>query len=164
MCQHFEDTHRSYSPSISGKRKEHQRYFCQVGWSFYYPCPSPADAPASIRPWLALANPLYSPFPGHFSSLSSCHVHSSSHSKSFGESIRYSIFEKTVKFGKNVPVQEKIFNKNFVKIYFSRIAISSKSCYDWQNHTCWYAAGQPLPAHRMVNSNRLMPGKERVRL
>ena len=27
-----------------------------------------------------------------------------------------------------------------------------------------YAAGQPLPAHRMVNSNRLMPGKERVRL
>ncbi|MFR3966227.1 MAG: hypothetical protein ACLTYD_08240 [Oscillospiraceae bacterium] len=27
-----------------------------------------------------------------------------------------------------------------------------------------YAAGQPLPAHRMVNSNRLMPEKERVRL
>lgn len=27
-----------------------------------------------------------------------------------------------------------------------------------------YAAGQPLPAHRMVNSNRLTPGKERVRL
>lgn len=91
------------SPSISGKRKERQRYFCQVGWSFYYPCPSPADAPASIRPWLALTNPLYSPFPGHFSFLSSCHAHSSSCSKSFGESIRYSIFEKTVKFGKNAP-------------------------------------------------------------
>ena len=103
MCQHFENTHRSYSPSISGKRKEHQRYFYQVGWSFYYPCPSPADAPASIRPWLALTNPLYSPFPGHFSSLSSCHVHSSSCSKSFGEPIRYSIFEETVKFGKNAP-------------------------------------------------------------
>ena len=96
-------THRSYSPSISGKRKEHQRYFCQVGWSFYYPCPSPADAPASIRPWLALTNPLYSPFPGHFSFLSSCHAHSSSCSKSFGEPIRYSIFEETVKFGKNTP-------------------------------------------------------------
>ena len=136
MCQHFENTHRRYSPSISGKRKEHQRYFCQVGWSFYYPCPSPADAPASIRPWLALANPLYSPFPGHFSALSSCHVHSSLCSKSFGESIRYSIFEKTVKFGKNIPAQEKIFNENFARIYFSRIAISSKSCYDWQNHTC----------------------------
>ena len=68
-----------------------------------YALPRLADAPASIRPWLALANPLYSPFPGHFSSLSSCHVHSSSHSKSFGESIRYSIFEKTVKFGKNSP-------------------------------------------------------------
>jgi hypothetical protein len=27
-----------------------------------------------------------------------------------------------------------------------------------------YAAGQPLPAHRMVNSNRLTPGKERVSL
>ncbi|MFQ9445129.1 MAG: hypothetical protein ACLR01_10380 [Vescimonas sp.] len=27
-----------------------------------------------------------------------------------------------------------------------------------------YAAGQPLPAHRMVNSNRLTPEKERVRL
>ena len=115
MCQHFENTHRRYSPSISGKRKEHQRYFCQVGWSFYYPCPSPADAPASIRPWLALANPLYSPFPGHFSALSSCHVHSSLCSKSFGESIRYSIFEKTVKFGKNIPAQEKIFNENFWK-------------------------------------------------
>ena len=136
MCQHFENTHRRYSPSISGKRKEHQRYFCQVGWSFYYPCPSPADAPASIRPWLALANPLYSPFPGHFSALSSCHVHSSLCSKSFGESIRYSIFEKTVKFGKKIPAQEKIFNENFARIYFSRIAISSKSCYDWQNHTC----------------------------
>lgn len=67
------------------------------------PCPSPADAPASIRPWLALTNPLYSPFPGHFSSLSSCHAHSSSCSKSFGEPIRYSIFEETVKFGKNAP-------------------------------------------------------------
>lgn len=69
----------------------------------FYPCPSPADAPASIRPWLALTNPLYSPFPGHFSPLSSCHAHSSSCSKSFGESIRYSIFEETVKFGKNAP-------------------------------------------------------------
>lgn len=59
--------------------------------------------PASIRPWLALTNPLYGPFPGHFSSLSSCHAHSSSCSKSFGEPIRYSIFEETVKFGKNAP-------------------------------------------------------------
>lgn len=136
MCQHFENAHRRYSPSISGKRKEHQRYFCQVGWSFYYPCPSPADAPASIRPWLALTNPLYSPFPEHFSSLSTYHAHSSSCSKSFSESIRHSIFEETVKSGKNMPAQEKNFNENFARIYFLRIAITSKSCYDKRNHTC----------------------------
>ena len=88
---------------IARQAERAYRHFCQVGWSFYYPCPSPADAPASIHPWLALTNPLYSPFPGHSSSLSSCHIHSSSCSKSFGELIRYSIFEETVKFGKNAP-------------------------------------------------------------
>ena len=132
MCQHFENTHRSYIPasgkSINGISAKSAGAFTTLSVS--------GRRPASIRPRLALTNPLYSPFPGHFSSLSSCHVHSSSCRKSFGEPIRYSIFEKTVKFGKNTPAQEKIFNKNFVKIYFSRIAISSKSCYDWQNHTC----------------------------
>lgn len=164
MCQHFENTHRSYSPSISGKRKEHQRYFCQVGWSFYYPCPSPADAPASIRPWLALANPLYSPFPGHFSSLSSCHAHPSSYSKSFSEPIRYSIFEKTVKFGKNMPAQEKIFNENFPEYISQELQSLPNRAMIGKTILARYAAGQPLPAHRMVNSNRLTPGKERVRL
>ena len=164
MCQHFENTHRRYSPSISGKRKEHQRYFCQVGWSFYYPCPSPADAPASIRPWLALANPLYSPFPGHFSALSSCHVHSSLCSKSFGESIRYSIFEKTVKFGKNIPAQEKIFNENLPEYISQELQSLPNRAMIGKTILARYAAGQPLPAHRMVNSNRLTPEKERVRL
>lgn len=164
MCQHFENTHRRYSPSISGKRKEHQRYFCQVGWRFYYPCPSPADAPASIRPWLALANPLYSPFPGHFSALSSCHVHSSLCSKSFGESIRYSIFEKTVKFGKNIPAQEKISAKISPEYISQELQSLPNRAMIGKTILARYAAGQPLPAHRMVNSNRLTPEKERVRL
>ena len=33
--------------------------------AFTTPCPSPADAPASIRPWLARINPLRCPFPDH---------------------------------------------------------------------------------------------------
>ena len=164
MCQHFENTHRSYSPSISGKRKEHQRYFCQVGWSFYYPCPSPADAPASIRPWLALANPLYSPFPEHFSSLSSCHAHSSSCSKSFGESIRHSIFEKLLNPAKMRPHKRKFSIKISSKYISQELQSLPNRAMIGKTILARYAAGQPLPAHRMVNSNRLTPGKERVRL
>lgn len=164
MCQHFENTHRSYSPSISGKRKEHQRYFCQVGWSFYYPCPSPADAPASIRPQLALTNPLYSPFPGHPSSLSSCRVHSSSCSKSFGEPIGISFLKKLLNSAKMRLHKRKFSIKISSKYISQELQSLPNRAMIGKTILARYAAGQPLPAHRMVNSNRLTPGKERVSL
>lgn len=164
MCQHFENTHRSYSPSISGKRKERQRYFCQVGWSFYYPCPSPADAPASIRPWSALTNPLYSPFPGHFSSLSSCHAHSSFTASHSANRFGIPFLKKLLNSAKMRPHKRKFSIKISSKYISQELQSLPNRAMIGKTILARYAAGQPLPAHRMVNSNRLTPGKERVSL
>ena len=162
MCQHFENTHRRYSPSISGKRKEHQRYFCQVGWRFYYPCPSPADAP----PPYVLGQPSLTLYIAHFPDISHLcppvtHI------------LLRAVSHSANRFG--IPFLKKLLNSAKMHPHKRKFSIKISSKYISQELQSLpnramigktilvrYAAGQPLPAHRMVNSNRLTPGKERV--
>ena len=164
MCQHFENTHRSYSPSISGKRKRASTSISAKSAGALLPCPSPADAPASIRPWLALLTLYIAHFPdiSHLCPpVTYIPLRTVSHSAN-----RFDIpFLKKLLNSAKICLHKRKFSTKISPEYISQELQSLPNrAMIGKTILARYAAGQPLPAHRMVNSNRLTPEKERVRL